>query len=91
MVAQKYVESNPASALVLVSPEADSSSTFEPTFPILVVDTPGRMKTHKEVNRLFKHVGGDVDCLEFEEKGKWDDPVVLEMIAKWMEEDAGLY
>lgn len=73
LIAQTYISSNPASALVLISPPTSNSSKetehllpgslnefdYEARFPLLLLDTPTQMEKQITNNRLVKDEGVD--------------------------------
>ncbi|CAE6423755.1 unnamed protein product [Rhizoctonia solani] len=92
IVAQSYVESNPAHALALIEPPISNSScvpkllptpteefTFEPRFPIAIISSPDKIKDHRIVREGEE---GWVDLLEVKHiKGNG----ALMDIEKWMD------
>jgi len=73
LVAQTYISSNPASAMVLISPpvsnnELDSKRfptpleefNYEPEFPIAVIGTPEEVSELREKNRICQSENVDV-------------------------------
>ncbi|KAG9015615.1 hypothetical protein FRB90_004723 [Tulasnella sp. 427] len=93
LVAQTYIESNNASGLVLISPAVDNHEalhllpspleefTYEPNFPILVVDTPERIELHEQRNRLVKEGLVDMAVVpQLIEKN------VFNAVAKWLDD-----
>ena len=67
LVSQQYVSNYPAKAILLISPPKDNSDTkktrlsepfdeftFEPKFPIAVIDTPDAVEVLKQESRLCK-------------------------------------
>ncbi|KAG8946904.1 hypothetical protein FRC04_011331 [Tulasnella sp. 424] len=93
MIAQTYIESNNASGLVMISPAVDTHEafhllpsplkdfTYEPNFPILVVDTPERIELHEQRNRLVKEGLVDLAMVpQLIEKN------VFNAVAKWLDD-----
>ncbi|KII94331.1 hypothetical protein PLICRDRAFT_100150 [Plicaturopsis crispa FD-325 SS-3] len=75
LVAQRYISSNPASGLILISPPASNKAAaerglfpgdaplrefdFEPKFPIAIMATPREMKMLRSEHRLGQDPGVD--------------------------------
>ncbi|KAF8710613.1 hypothetical protein RHS03_02405, partial [Rhizoctonia solani] len=92
IIAQSYIESNPAYALALIEPPLSNSScvpkllptppkefTFEPRFPIAIISTSEKIKGHRIVREGEE---GMVDILEVRDiKGSG----ALIEIEKWMD------
>lgn len=70
LIAQTYIESNPASGLVMIAPPTsnDASSallptplpefTYEPKFPIAIMGTPEEVRLLRDAHRLGKAGAG---------------------------------
>ncbi|CAE6489127.1 unnamed protein product [Rhizoctonia solani] len=93
IVAQSYVESNPAYALALIEPPISNSScvpkllptlikefTFEPHFPIAIISALNNIREHRIVREGEKE--GWVDILEVKDV-KGSGPLIE--IEKWMD------
>ncbi|KIO28480.1 hypothetical protein M407DRAFT_22370 [Tulasnella calospora MUT 4182] len=93
LIAQTYIESNNASGLVMISPAVDTHEalhllpapmkefTYEPNFPILIVDTPERIELHEQRNRLVKDGLVDMAIVpQLVEKN------VFSAVAKWLDD-----
>ncbi|KAG8734368.1 hypothetical protein FRC11_004374 [Ceratobasidium sp. 423] len=93
IVAQSYIESNPAYALALIEPPISNSScvprllptpikefTFEPRFPIAIISASNKIREHRIVREGEKE--GWVDVLKVKDlKGSG----ALMEIEKWMD------
>ncbi|KAF8331462.1 uncharacterized protein EI90DRAFT_2972571 [Cantharellus anzutake] len=74
LIAQTYISSHPASALVLIAPTPSTSCAeakallpnlqefnYEPRFPILILDSPEREEAQRKENRLLRNEAPAVD------------------------------
>ncbi|ELU43919.1 hypothetical protein AG1IA_02045 [Rhizoctonia solani AG-1 IA] len=92
IVAQSYIESNPAYALALIEPPLSNSScvpkllptptkefTFEPRFPIAIISTSEKIKGHRIVRE------GEEGMVDILEAGDIKGSGALMEIEKWMD------
>ncbi|KAH7340689.1 hypothetical protein B0J17DRAFT_694331 [Rhizoctonia solani] len=93
IVAQSYIESNPAYALALIDPPVSNSScvpkllptptkefTFEPRFPIAIISASDKVKEHRIVREGEKEGWADVlDVQDIKGSGALMD------IERWMD------
>jgi len=94
LIAQTYISSNPASALVLISPPTSNSSQtaarllptplgdfdYEPRFPLLIVDTLAGIKDQVAANRLVREQSVDTIGVS-----SLDGVETLTAIERWMD------
>ena len=87
LVTQNYISSYPASGLFLVSPplptEGCEEFTYEPEFPIAIMDTPERIEEQKKTNRLCKEGNPYVDIIPVEEL---EGQPLLNAVDNWLDE-----
>jgi hypothetical protein len=96
LVAQQYVSNYPAKAILLISPPRDNDDlektrlsepidefTYEPKFPIGVVDTPERLEVLRKRNRLCKDPNPFVDVISAK---KLEGQPLLNAVELWLDE-----
>lgn len=88
LLAQTYVSSNPLSGLVLISPPAEDSASFdfEPRFPTLIMSTSQTSQNLAPDHRLLKDYPDEVDHLAIVEgHSNMTDQTAFEKVKEWMD------
>ncbi|TFK30598.1 hypothetical protein FA15DRAFT_751618 [Coprinopsis marcescibilis] len=96
LISQQYIESYPAKAMALISPpntnadlertklgEPFDEFTYEPKFPIAVIDTKERVTELKAKNRLCKDPSSSVDIITV---SKTEGQPLLNALELWLDD-----
>ncbi|KAH6917231.1 hypothetical protein BKA70DRAFT_1251684 [Coprinopsis sp. MPI-PUGE-AT-0042] len=96
LVSQQYVSNYPAKAILLISPPKDNGDlektrlsepfdefTFEPKFPIAVIDTPEKLEVLRKSNRLCKEPNPFVDVISAK---KLEGQPLFNAVEFWLDE-----